>query len=280
VNAATDAWLHTATYTGGPAAAFFSSFIVAGGRIYTGVFFQIGTYLPRYFAFDATDGHLLWSRPGNGMTTPPSPASGALYVTEQGFASQQSYAIDPARGAMVRSFPAQLGDWHSAGARLYAMAITKVDWTRRLNVSTRFLAYDLSGRVIWTAPDEAFGAALPDRVFTLAPEWSVGNSVTARRVVDGRLLWQATLPPSVRPAHGHIVATGGLLFVQGSDGTIAVLDASSGWLLRMLQPPFKGMLAANLLVGDGMVYESVTPRVVAANGTFLPEPMMTLAFGL
>jgi hypothetical protein len=73
-----------------------------------------------------------------------------------------------------------------------------------------------------------------------------------------------------------VAVAGRLVFVQAQNGGITVLNGGNGHILTVLRPPTPSAAAGNLIVGGGLVYESITTR---AAGTSKPS-LELLAFGL
>ena len=265
VDAATGNWSNSATDTTGGATPSFSSLIVSGGQIFTGAgASQAST--AQFYAFDAQSGNKIWQYPGS-YTSTPCLAYGTLYVSFGAFGNADSYAVDAANGYLLRELK-HLGaiQWDAAGDGVYASVLAGS--TDRLRASVR--AYDRFGKLRWVAHDILFGAALPTIMFGIAP-----GAVDARSAEDGHRLWKAELPGLNSVSTGTVAVSGNLVVVQSSDGLIRLLDRDTGSLLRTLRPPFAATAARNLLIGGGIIFESVKP--VLPGGTTGPTTL--LAFG-
>ena len=265
VDAATGNLTSSATDNTGGATPSFSSLIVSGRQIFTGAgASQAST--TQFYAFDAQSGNKIWQFPGS-YTSTPCLAYGTLYVSYGAFGSADSYAIDAANGYLLREIK-HLGaiQWDAAGDGVYASVLAGS--TDRLRASVR--AYDRFGKLRWVAHDILFGAALPTIMFGIAP-----GAVDARSAVDGHRLWKTVLPGLSSVSTGTVAVSGSLVVVQSADGLIRLLDRDTGTLLRTLRPPFAASAARNLLVGGGIIFESVKPTLPGGS----TGPTTLLAFG-
>ncbi len=266
VDAATAGWSNSATDSVGDATPTFSSLIVSGRQIFTGSGPASPTSLASFYSFDAQSGNKLWQHPGS-FTSTPCLAYGTLYVSYGPFGSMDTYVIDAANGFQFREFK-KLGaiQWNAAGDRVYASVLSGPP--DRLRASVR--AYDRFGKPRWVAHNILFGAALPEMMFGIAP-----GGVDARSALDGHRLWRTDLPGLNAISSGTVAVSGDLIVVQADDGVLRLLDRDTGLLVRTLKPPFVATLARNLLVGGGIIFESVTP--VHPGGKAGPATL--LAFG-
>jgi outer membrane protein assembly factor BamB len=266
VTAATSDWTHSATDSAGAQAAAFDSFILSGGTLFTGVGPPSASTVSRYYAFDARTGKQLWQRSGS-LSSIPCVADGTLYLGFGGLGSGNSYLLDPTTGA-VRRVLKDLGtaQWHAAGGNTYASILRGGGSSLRASIN----AYDRSGNVRWTAHDILFGAALPDIMFGIAP-----GAVDARSAIDGHRLWKTLIPGLQSVGLGSLVVSGNLALVQATDGRISILNRDDGRLLRVLRPPFSGIAAGNLIVGGGIIFESLSQALAGGKA----GPTSLLAFG-
>ncbi len=266
VTAETAGWAGSATDSAGTMAPSFSSLIVSGGRIYTGSGATSSTTIAQYYAFDAVTGSKVWEHPGS-FTSVPCLAYGTLYLSFGAFGSADTYVIDAANGYQFRVLK-KLGAiaWSAAGDRVYAGLLTG----RSDNLRASVRAYDRFGKLTWTARDTLFGAALPEIMFGLRPGF-----VDARSAKDGHMLWTTPLPGLNSISSGSLAVSGNLVIVQADDGRIALLDRDTGVVLRELKPPFPSASARNLIVGGGIIFESIKS---VQHGGKLGPPVL-LAFG-
>jgi hypothetical protein len=165
--------------------------------------------------------------------------------------SADSYAIDAANGYQFRKLK-KLGaiQWNAAGDRVYASVLAGPP--DRLRASVR--AYDRFGKLQWVGTNILLGAALPEIMFGIAP-----GAVDARSALDGHRLWKTLLPGLSSISAGTLAVSGDLVVVQEDDGRIDLLNRDTGVLLRTLKPPFAATAARNLIVGGGIIFESVKP---------------------
>ncbi|MDB5058932.1 MAG: hypothetical protein JWO59_2404 [Chloroflexi bacterium] len=266
VAAATADWTHSATDSAGTQAAAFDSFVLSGGTLFTGVGPDSASTLSRYYAFDANTGKQLWQRSGS-FSSVPCVADGIVFLGFGGMGTGDSYLLDSATGA-VRKVLKNLGtaQWHAAGGSIYASILRGGGSSLRASIR----AYDRFGNVKWTAHDILFGAALPGTLFGITP-----GAVDARSAIDGHRLWKSLIPGLQSVGLGSLVVTGNLVLVQAVDGRISILDRDDGHLLRVLKPPFSGSAAGDLIVGGGIIFESLSqPQSGGKAG-----PSVLLAFG-
>jgi len=249
----------------------FASIVLSGSYIYTGIGATGPGTLARFFAFDAATGSLVWQDSGS-MTSVPCIAGSTLYMSYGPFGSADSYLIDPATGVQ-RTVIRGLGalQWNSAGTMLYASVLSGSG--SNLQASTR--AYDQDGHLKYVAHDMLFGAALPDELLGLLP-----GAVDARSATTGRRLWETQVPGLASVALGsldshQVAVSGNLVIVQADDGEVVLLDRTTGQLLDTLQPPFSGTAAKNLIVGGGIIFESISPTLKTGKA----GPPTLLAFG-
>jgi outer membrane protein assembly factor BamB len=263
----TAAWNHTATDKQGTVLNAFTSLVVSGNTLLTGINVQSGSFVERVYAFDAATGKTIWSIQGN-LSSVPAVVGNSVYLGFGGFGSGDTDVIDAATGKVLKVLHG-LGtaQWHGGGNRLYASVLHGSG--NNLTASVR--AYTLSGKLLWVGHDVLFGAALPDRMFGVTPD-----AIDARSAVDGHRLWKRSIPGLHAIAPGSVVIAGKLLLIQAQSGSISILNAETGVLLGVLRPPTSGMIAGNLLVGDGLIFESVTAKALSGKPT-KPE---LLAFGL
>jgi outer membrane protein assembly factor BamB len=267
VNAATAGWSNSATDSAGGMVPSFSSLIVSGRRIYTGAGPSSATTLAQYYAFDAVSGSIIWQHPGS-FTSTPALVHGTLYVSFGTFGSADTYAIDAENGFQLRMLK-NLGaiQWNAAGDRVYASLLTGPS-DSLLHASIR--AYDRFGKPLWVAHDILYGAALPEIMYGIAP-----GAIDARSAKDGHRIWKASFADLSSISPGSVAVSGNLVVVQANDGRIRLLDRDTGVLLRTLKPPFPAMSAHNLIVGGGIIFESIKhAQQGAKNG-----PPTLLAFG-
>lgn len=266
VDAATADWRHSASDARGRQAPAFDQIVIAHRRIFTGIGAPGAASLGRYYSFDAATGKLLWDREGS-LSSIPCIAGGVLYLSLGAGGAGDTYLLDPVSGG-VRGVVNGFGtaQWHSSGDRVYASVLKGSGGTFRAFIN----AYGLDGQARWVAHDILFGAALPGTMFGVTP-----GAVDARSAVDGHRLWRTAVPGLSSVALGGVAAVGNLVLAQAPDGRIAVMDAATGALLRVLRPPVAGSNAGNLLVAGGLVFESVSRKL--PGGTF-SAPIL-LAFG-
>ncbi len=260
-------WKHTATDKQSNLVPAFNAMVVSGRALYTGVGAPNASNLARAYAFDAGTGKLLWSLPGN-LSSIPCLVGNSVYLSFGGAGAGDTEVLNAQTGT-VRHVLRALGtaQWHASGTRVYASVLS--GGGNNFTASVR--AYSLTGRLLWVGHDLLFGAALPGRMFGVTP-----TAIDARSALDGRRLWRRTIPGLHAIAPGAVVVAGNLLLVQARSGGITILDTGNGHILGLLQPPSPAAAAGNLIVGGGMVYESVTPRAAGARP---PSPEL-LAFGL
>ncbi len=263
----TAAWNHTASAKAGNQVAAFNAVVVGGHFLYTGVGTQSAGTLSRAYAFDADTGKLLWSLPGSPSSV-PCLAGGSIYVSFGSYGSGDTDVVDAVTGTVRRVLRGRgTAQWHAAGTRVYASVLAGSG--NNLTASVR--AYSLAGKLLWVGHDLLFGAALPNRMFGVTP-----TAIDARSALDGHRLWRRSIPGLHAIAPGSVAVAGSLVLVQAQSGDITILDAANGHILGVLAPPAPGVSAGSLIVGDHMIYESVSTRAVGAAHTS-PE---LLAFGL
>lgn len=260
-------WKHTATDKEGNLVPAITAMVVDGHFLYTGVGSRNPGSLARAYAFDAATGKIQWSYPGN-LSSIPCLAGNNLYLSFGSFGAGDSEVLDAATGT-VRQVLRGLGtaQWHASGTRVYASVLAGSG--NNLTASVR--AYTLSGTLLWVGHDVLFGAALPNRMFGVTP-----TAIDARSALDGHRIWRRTIPGLRAIAPGAVAVAGNLVLVQAQNGGITVLNAGNGHLLTVLRPPVPSSAAGNLIVGNGLVYESITPRATGAKKPSLE----LLAFGL
>ncbi len=255
VTASTADWSHSATGGSGDNPATFDSFVLSGNTIFTGAGPAPSGSVSRYFAFDAKTGKQLWQRSGT-QSSVPCVVSNTLYLGFGALGAGDSYVLDANTGA-IRRVLKHIGaaQWHAAGNVVYASVLS--GGGSRLRASIH--AYDWAGNTRWVAHDILFGAATPTILFGITT-----GAVDARSAVDGHRLWKTGIPGFQSVGIGSLVVSGGLVFVQSTDGRVNVLDRDSGRLLRTVKPPFSGAAAGNLIVGGGMLFESINRTAAGA----------------
>jgi outer membrane protein assembly factor BamB len=260
VTAATADWSHSAIDGNENNPATFDSFVLSGNTIFTGAGQGSSASASRYFAFDAKTGKLLWRHDGS-QSSVPCVASNTVYVGFGALGSGDSYVLNASNGA-VRRVIKHIGtaQWHAAGSVVYASILS--GGGSRLRASIR--AYDQAGNTLWVAHDILFGAALPTMLFGIT-----SGAIDARSARDGHRLWKSKVPDFESVDIGSMVVSGGLVFVQSTDGRINVLDRDTGHLLRTIVPPFKAAIAGNLIVGAGMLFESLSRSTSGGTATLV-----------
>jgi outer membrane protein assembly factor BamB len=266
VDAKTANWNHTATDTLNNLVSSFESVIVSGPRVYTGAGPAAAGSLARYYAFDALTGRQLWQRDGS-ATSVPCLSGNTLYLSFGNIGNADSYLLDPAIG-FERHLLKSLGatQWNASGSTIYASVLSGGGGSLRASIR----AYTGSGHVKFVAHDVLFGAALPDMLFGIVP-----GAVDARSAADGHRLWRSQVPGLVSITLGSVAVSGNLVIVQAADGRISLLDRDTGATLMKLRPPFAGAGASNLLVGGGIIFESVGKAIKGGKA----GPPTLLAFG-
>lgn len=140
------------------------------------------------------------------------------------------------------------------------------------NKNGMFYAYDLAHvglGAIWTRTTGISVGVMP------AYDPNTGSGGTLFIVGDNGVLFgvdPATgndrwAPAAVGFANGNIALANGLVFMGAGNGSVAILDASTGLLLRTLTPAAPGPTFSGVIVANGMVYAMAGPDL---NGWGLP----------
>ena len=190
------------------------------------------------YAVDALTGKPLWDEDMGSLTHYFSPAIGGgqvLFGAQSNIASGgdagrlSSFAFDGTerwqRSLAVTSTPSVVGDTvfvgESTEERAQLRALSAADGSDR-----------------WTAPFSASSvrgapAVVDGVVFATATKSSEAGVVAARAVEDGSELWTRPLDTGLQAAP---VVQDGTVYVQGNDGRLFALDATTGeemWTVRM-----------------------------------------------
>ena len=216
-----------------------------------GVFVQTLSEEASVFALDRTTGELLWERGfGDGNSTP------LLYRDTVIVSGEAIVALDRRTGAEVWRSPdfAAVGSLALAGDKVYGGGAGAE--------GVNFMALDAgSGIVLWQRVGaERFGFGRPgvDAASNTVIAGTMGGQVVGMVLTDGGERWQFQANGSVET---DIVVQEGRAYFTARTGTLYILDAATGRLLRSFRPgEALDTFAAPLVVGD---------RVYALHGTNL-----------
>ena len=131
-----------------------------------------------------------------------------------------------------------------------------------------FFAYEVGSigpGAIWSRPTGIGVGAMP------AYDPDVGPGGTLFIVGDTGLLFAVDPatgadrwpPVAVGFSNGNIALANGLVFMGAGSGTVAILDAATGALLRILAPDTPGPTFSGVIVANGMVYAMAGPNLNA-----------------
>ena len=260
--------------------AVFQEVIAALGDLYAVSFTQNCGYRFGVYAFDGQSGHQLWST----RDIVPSPlclCGKFLTYRVAGNSIGDAYFRSPRSGALVRTDRGiGTAPWHAAGTRIYAddYADVIVRGQGIPRFSNEVQAYNQGGKLLWSARNTRFLAALPDRVLVLKLGTVASSSapgIEALAAADGHILWQTAvtgLGPNDRSQQG-IVAGSIVVVIRPGTSPASLLDTGSGRLLGTLpfaqagqSFPFAlaGAYQDQILAADGRLYTSVEPALSPA----------------
>lgn len=167
-----------------------------------------------------------------GTSIRADPKSGAVPIGPQLYSFAHAGAT--LAGVSVAGGKARTTWLASPGGSVLVMAsfgeVTVVATTNR-----ELVAYDGSGRWLWTQPTSGIAASLTDLTATTLVVAGTNGTITAHDIATGRLLWQYTevTDPAVAPVAVPDVG----LIVADAGGTVTLLrpDGSEAWQINMQQ---------------------------------------------